>query len=181
MFKKFSVKESVTAHSQVKTSVARGIRSKIVSESPAIEPYIDDILPKKAPLIITKCQNYITMVTINNEPLFFRVREGPYYPTLRVLQKYPFILPHMQVDKGAIKFVLSGANIMSPGLTSAGGKMVDVPAETPVAIMAEGKIHPVAIGLTLLSTQQIRETNKGIAIENIHYLNDGLWKTEKLE
>ncbi len=33
------------------------------------------------------------------------------------------ILPHVQVDKGAIKFVLSGANIMCPGLTSPGARM----------------------------------------------------------
>lgn len=32
----------------------------------------------------------------------------------------------MQVDKGAIRFVLSGANIMCPGLTSPGAKMTKV-------------------------------------------------------
>ena len=38
-----------------------------------------------------------------------------------------------QVDRGAIKFVLSGANIMCPGLTSPGGLMDDeVDEETPV-------------------------------------------------
>lgn len=38
-----------------------------------------------------------------------------------------------QVDRGAIKFVLSGANIMCPGLTSPGGAMDgEVEAETPV-------------------------------------------------
>lgn len=38
-----------------------------------------------------------------------------------------------QVDRGAIKFVLAGANIMCPGLTSPGGAMDDeVSEETPV-------------------------------------------------
>lgn len=37
-----------------------------------------------------------------------------------------------QVDKGAIKFVLSGANIMCPGLTSPGAKMTEVPKDTVV-------------------------------------------------
>ena len=44
----------------------------------------------------------------------------------------PFILPHQQVDKGAIKFVLSGANIMCPGLTSPGAKLYPAAAETVV-------------------------------------------------
>lgn len=38
----------------------------------------------------------------------------------------PFFLPMQQVDKGAIRFVLSGANIMCPGLTSKGARMMAV-------------------------------------------------------
>lgn len=37
-----------------------------------------------------------------------------------------------QVDKGAIRFVLSGANIMCPGLTSKGAKMMTVDKGTVV-------------------------------------------------
>lgn len=44
----------------------------------------------------------------------------------------PFILPHQQVDKGAIKFVLSGANIMCPGLTSPGAKLYPAAGDTIV-------------------------------------------------
>ena len=44
----------------------------------------------------------------------------------------PFMLPHMQVDKGAVSFVLSGANIMCPGLTSAGANMTKVDRDTIV-------------------------------------------------
>lgn len=44
----------------------------------------------------------------------------------------PFFLPWEQVDKGAIRFVLSGANIMCPGLTSPGAKMTPVPKGTVV-------------------------------------------------
>lgn len=39
----------------------------------------------------------------------------------------------LQVDRGAIRFVLAGANIMCPGLTSPGGALDDkVEAESPV-------------------------------------------------
>lgn len=88
--------------------------------------------------------------------LFFRQREGPWMPTLRLLHKCklphqfrssneieknfiatctfsdPFFLPMQQVDKGAIRFVLSGANIMCPGLTSKGAKMMTVDKKTVV-------------------------------------------------
>ena len=38
-----------------------------------------------------------------------------------------------------------------------------------------GKEHALAIGVTLASTAQIRAENKGNAIENTLWLNDGLW------
>jgi len=64
-------------------------------------------------------------------------------------------LPPQQVDKGAIKFVLSGANIMCPGLTSPGGKMTQCDKNTVVAIMAEGKQHALAIGITKMTTDEM--------------------------
>lgn len=52
----------------------------------------------------------------------------------------PFILPHQQVDKGAIKFVLSGANIMCPGLTSPGAKLYPAGADTVVVSFLQMKL-----------------------------------------
>lgn len=52
-------------------------------------------------------------------------------------------------------------------------------AEEPVAIYAEGKEHATAVGLTKMSTSDIRNINKGIGVETLHYLNDGLWKTHR--
>ena len=47
--------------------------------------------------------------------------------------------------------------------------------------MAEGKEHALAIGVTTMSTEEIRTTNKGIAVENTHYLKDGLWSLRSVE
>lgn len=49
-----------------------------------------------------------------------------------------------------------------------------------MAIYAEGKEHAMAVGLTKLSTEEIRSVNKGIAVELMHHLNDGLWKTQSI-
>ena len=99
----------------------------------------------------------MNIISVNNEFLFFNHFDGPYFPNLKLLHRYPQILPHLQVDRGAIKFVLNGADIMCPGLTSKGAKMpeVDIPASKVVALMAEGKEHAVAIGLTKLSTTEM--------------------------
>lgn len=61
----------------------------------------------------------------------------------------------LQVDKGAIRFILSGANIMCPGLTSPGACMTTVAKGASVAIMAEGKENAVAIGTTSMSSEDM--------------------------
>ncbi|XP_021742597.1 malignant T-cell-amplified sequence 1 homolog isoform X1 [Chenopodium quinoa] len=181
MFIRFT-SEDVSAQNQVKASVQRRIRQSIAEEYPGLEPVLEDLLPKKSPLVVVKCQNHLNLVVVNNVPLFFNIRDGPYMPTLRLLHQYPNIMKKFQVDRGAIKFVFSGANIMCPGLTSPGGVLdEEVGSERPVAIMAEGKQHALAIGFTKMSAKDIKTINKGIGVDNLHYLNDGLWKMECLD
>lgn len=54
MFKRFSVEEHVSTSSKVKSSQQRTIRGKILESYPLIEPYLEDLLPKKAPLVVAK-------------------------------------------------------------------------------------------------------------------------------
>jgi len=183
MFRKFDEKENISGFQQLKNSAQKAIRKDIIAQHPFIEKCIDDILPKKGdPFRLMKCHEHIeVLVGGNGDFLFFRQREATWVPTLRLLHKYPFILPWQQVDKGAIRFVLSGANIMCPGLTSPGAKMTNSPKGTVVAIMAEGKQHAVAVGITVMSTNDITKVNKGIGVESYHYLNDGLWTLKPMK
>jgi len=180
MFKKFSPEESVSSTSQVKNSVQRSIITQIIEQYPLLEEAIESILPKKS-MLVSKCPENVQLISVNDEILFYNQKDGPFYPSLRLVHKYPDMISKMQVDKGAIRFVLAGANIMCPGFTSAGGNLpVSVAVEQPVAIYAEGKEHAMAIGLTKMSTDDIKGINKGIAVENIHYLMDGLWQNASL-
>ena len=92
------------------------------------------------------------------------------------------MMPRVTVDKGAIKFVLKGADVMCPGLTSAGADMgTPLPEGAPVAVYAEGKEHALALGLMLMSTDAIKSINKGVAIEAVHFQGDDLFKTTTME
>lgn len=70
---------------------------------------------------------------------------------------------------------------MCPGLTSKGGALPTpaVSSERAVAIFAESKDLPCAVGLTKMGTDDIAKINKGIGIDNIHYLGDDLWLNGK--
>lgn len=99
------------------------------------------------------------------------------------------MLPHVGIDRGAIKFllavspqprhlhnvfpalsagttlILKGANMMAPGLLSPGGSLPDLPADSIVAIHAEGKVHACGIGKLVNSSEEIRKAGKGVAVE----------------
>lgn len=245
MFKSFDVSEvsSVTA---LKSSVVRSIKRSVVEMYPSIEPYIEDIIPKDG-VKEGKGKDKLTFVVVEGAPLFFRVREGPYFPTLRLLHQCtcsgrgslgvgtrptarsaqcpcwcllwpltlffpappipsphhlfapsaqppiwpaparvspsdPLMMARVRVDKGAIKFVLKGADVMCPGLTSAGGEMsTALPEGAPVAVYAEGKEHALAVGTMRLSTDDVRTVNKGVAIEALHFQGDDLFKITVME
>uniref|UniRef100_A0A7E4VLA7 PUA domain-containing protein n=1 Tax=Panagrellus redivivus TaxID=6233 RepID=A0A7E4VLA7_PANRE len=180
MFKKFD-KEDITGSTQLKSSVQKGIRNKLVEQFIDLDKVIEEILPKKENFKVIKGRDHLELITAaDGTVLFIKHRDYPYFPTLKLLHQYPFILPHQQVDKGAIKFVLNGSHIMCPGLTSPGAKLDEtIEKGAIVAIMAEGKEHALAIGSMTMSAADVKSINTGIGVDNLHYLNDGLWNLPK--
>ncbi|CAH8556383.1 unnamed protein product [Schistosoma mattheei] len=181
MFKKFDEKEDISCTNNAKNSIVKSLRTRLTEGYGIDSKMVDQILPKKDVVKHIKCHEHVDLYSDSDgEVMFFRQREGPFIPSLRLLHKYPFILPHLQVDRGAIKHVLNGSNIMCRGLTSPGARMTEVPKESVVAVMAEGKKNALAVGITMLSTDEILSTNNGIGVKNVHYLNDGLWRLKGL-
>lgn len=175
-FPRFS-KEDIHSRSNVKSSIQRTLKTKLVSQYPKLEPVIDELIPKKGIIELIRAENKIQLYAVNGEILFFQ-QFDELIPTLRLVHKFPEAFPTVQVDRGAIKFVLSGANIMCPGLTSAGARLPEAPGfekDTIVVINAENKEHALAIGKLLMSTEEIKSVNKGHGVELIHHLGDQLW------
>ena len=105
--------------------------------------------PKKAKVYTLKFKGdaYTHFIKIEERICFLELRDKAVLPMLRVLHQYPHMMDHMQCDKGAIRHIFSGSNVMAPGLTSAGGKVAPyLEIGHPVAITAEGKKHAMGIG-----------------------------------
>ena len=101
MFKKFDEKESISGITQLKSSVQKGIRNKLLESFPGIQEFMDDFLPKKDAFKVVKCHDHLELlINSTGRLLFFRCRDGPWCPTLKMLQMYPFLLPKQRVDKG---------------------------------------------------------------------------------
>jgi len=165
---------------KVKSSVQRAIRTKIVETYPLLAAHIDEIIPKKSQLDLLKLPDRVTLYALDDKPLFWQHMEDALMPHLRIVHAFPKCFPRVGIDRGAIRFVLSGATLMAPGLTSTGGRLPDaaeqLQAGDVVVVEAEGKEEACLIGQLKMGTEEIREKKKGVVIDQGHYLGDGLWR-----
>lgn len=180
MFKKFDPSSDVSTSTQVKASVTRALKSQILeSHTKITEELLDELIPKKVPLVQFKVGPHLMLYcrkvekegsSPSDEPIFFQQRDGPILPTLKLVHRYPALeFKRVTVDKGAIPFLLGGANVMCPGLTNPGGEMppdgetqdaqgFDVPGVAKgdgVVIYAEGKEHALACGVMTMSSAEM--------------------------
>ena len=160
------------------------------------------MLPKKASLEQMKLPDRASLYVLDGQPVFFQVDNGVLLPHLKLVHRFPQAFPTIRIDRGAIRFVLSGATLMAPGLTSPGGRLPrpherdgEPPAEgvpnegpdgeghwsrelekgEPAVIMAEGKQEACAVGVLVAGTKEVKDKGKGPVVEEAHFLGDGLW------
>lgn len=70
----------------------------MIESYPHLESVIDDILPKKENFKLIKCRDHVELIAAADGTVqFVKHRDYPYIPTLRLLHKYPYILPPQQV------------------------------------------------------------------------------------
>ena len=101
--------------------------------------------------------------------------DGRVFPTVRgALELLP---PHrvVVVDMGAIKFVVNGADIMSPGITAAD---VSIQKDDLVVIVDVTHKKPLAIGRALISGAEMTAATSGKAIKSLSHVGDTLWGLE---
>jgi PUA domain protein len=189
---------------KLKSSVQRALRQSLTTTYPLITPYIDEVLPKKGSLESMKLPDRNTLYVLDSEPLFFQndLHGNLVLPHLKLVHRFPQAFPTIRIDRGAIRFVLSGATLMAPGLTSKGGRLPKEGAAAPtleegkemeqgadeegrwsreldkgepVIIMAEGKKEACAVGVLVAGTAEVKSKGKGPVVEEAHFLGDGLW------
>jgi len=106
----------------------------------------------------------------DGEKIFF-YKQTHLVPTLRLLLKNNF-LKKVTVDMGAVKHVASGADIMRPGIVSVDD---NIEAHDIVAVVDQTHQKPLAIGHALFSSEEIRQMEKGKAVETFHFVGDKIW------
>ncbi len=119
-------------------------------------------------------EDEVTLILLEGKPVLFEY-EGKWLPSLHVLQEKQ-LLKKITVDMGAIKFVSSGADIMRPGIT----KIDDgLKAGDAAVVVDETHGKALAVGIVLLSSEELRAADKGKVVKNIHYVGDIIWNFGK--
>ena len=107
-----------------------------------------------------------------NNLISFFVYDNHILPSLKLVLKYNLDIPSVYVDKGAIPFVIKGADIMRPGIVN----VDEFKDNSFVIVRDETAKKPIAIGLSILSSNELMNERNGKVIKNIHHFGDLLWK-----
>lgn len=144
------------------------LRSKEVSDK--LERYKVEISKKDQAEMI---EDKYKVILINKKPAFFYYHDEV-VPTLKYLQEH-CIVKKITVDMGAVKFVVNGADVMRPGIVEIED---EIGKEDFVVVVDKNNLKPLAVGIALYSSQEMRARTSGKAVKNIHYVGDELWQME---
>ncbi|MEK6940005.1 MAG: RNA-binding protein [Nanoarchaeota archaeon] len=144
------------------------LRSKDLNKE--IEQYKVEISKKDQVELI---EDKYKIILINKKPSFFYYNDK-IVPTLKLLQENT-VLKRITVDMGAVKFVVNGADIMRPGIVEI---EEGIAKDEFVAVIDKNNKKPLAVGIALFSSEEIKAMASGKVIKNIHYVGDELWRME---
>ena len=111
-------------------------------------------------------------VIIQNGHIFALVVDDVTHLSVRGLLSITPQTGWVQVDMGAVPYVCNGANVMSAGINDASSEVVE---GQYVWIREESQHKPLAVGKSLLSSQEMLNSDKGKAIKALHYIGDKVW------
>ncbi len=115
-----------------------------------------------------------SLILVDGKPLLFEI-EGHLFPTVRGALEMGLQKRVVTVDKGAIRFVSNGADIMAPGVVAADPEIKEGDF---VIIVEETHRKPLAIGKALMGGLEMVEATSGKAIKSITHVGDKLWNME---
>jgi len=110
----------------------------------------------------------------NKTPIAF-IYENKIYPTIFLIVNREIDLPYVIVDDGAKEKILNGADVFRPGIVEFSE---DIKKDQLTLILSiDNKL--LGIGISLMDYNEIKNSNKGKVIKNIHYFGDKITKIYK--
>lgn len=139
------------------------------------EKFLNQIFPKKCKIELILTEDSDILYAVNNVLTLWKSKEG-FIPVLTLLLDNKVDLKSVIVDRGAIRYVTNGADVMRPGITKIDPliKKGDI-----VRIADETHNRALAVGKALFDAHTIEAKSTGKVIKNLHTIQDNVWKFEK--
>jgi PUA domain protein len=97
------------------------------------------------------------------------------FPSLRTLLDKGLDIRWVEVDKGAVRFLANGADVMAPGVNGADTGI----SEGDMVYVRDGNHkRPLVVGRATMSGPDMVVAVKGRAVETLHYVSDKIWAFE---
>ena len=139
-------------------------------------PLSESLITKKSKVVQEDNKIYIdeTLAFIQDEEIYNKNKESneAWFPSLHILLAGKLSLPKVVVDKGAIRFVVNGADIMRPGIV----KVDDFGNGDFVVIVDETMNKPLAVGKAMYSSEELRDKKEGKVVLSVHFYGDDYFK-----
>jgi PUA-domain protein len=155
------------------TLKAKDAKKFLAEASKRLGTDIEKLLGAKTRVEINQTQ-VAELFIINGRPLLAKL-DGDLFPTLSFKEILPLI-PQIVVDMGAVPYVCKGADIMAPGVRTIKD---DFKENDLVLIIDERHGKPLAIGISLSNSEEMRTRTSGKIVKNLHYVGDKLWNSIK--
>ena len=111
---------------------------------------------------------------IGGKPLLFKA-DGKILPTLHFTE-YITQAPKIVVDMGAVPYVCKGATVMSPGIVRSEGEFT----KGDLVVVVDVKFgKALALGKSLMTAEEARQTKKGPIVKTLHFVSDKIWDYTK--
>ncbi|RDD37372.1 Eukaryotic translation initiation factor 2D [Trichoplax sp. H2] len=176
MFRKpFRVKSSTIT----RKSIRRKLRADIIKQFASLtEDEVNQLIPSKeeltATIAITHSKEEVVIYSIAGEPLLFTYN-NTLYPTVYAAWMLPHLLLAMITWPNVFDKMISGADLMLPGVTAV--SHVEWVKHQACTIALSDCLVPVAVGLTAVSHQQAKDARmRGKGVYVLHTYRDYLWE-----
>jgi PUA-domain protein len=137
----------------------------------SLAPLLDDAdALRTASLELAETDEGVDIIFVSGKPQIMVVEGQPFFTVLGAIELSP-TRRLVIVDSGAVRFIVNGADVMSPGIVYADP---EIAAGDLVVVSEETHRKPLAIGKALIPGIEMKGTGK--AVKSLHHVGDEIWK-----
>jgi len=145
--------------------------SEIRGELRGVSEEYEKLIPRDGRVEVLEADISEKLILVNGALLVFETEAG-YFPTVRGALLLDNNKRFVTVDKGAIRYITNGADVMRPGVVDYDPELLE---GDYVVVTEETYGKALAIGKTLWSGKEYANKREGKCVKNIHYVGDELW------